>query len=237
MPATLASGTSANTRTTSSFSQVNSGLVRVEVAACTRSPGLTSRFVTTPSNGATILSYCSSAWSLAVSALAASRSASADVIFAFPGLHVGVRYAFLGLRLVERLGRCGLAGEELLLPLERHLLQREIGLHACELPLCYFERGLGLLHDRLSLVELRLQLRFLDHREHLPFFHMVADIIVDLRDIAGVLGIKIGDEKRLNGRRDDNGRELRALVVTFQLFGNGLAGAGCFGTAPGADWV
>jgi len=39
----------------------------------------------------------------------------------------------------------------------------------------------------------------------------------DLRDIAGVLGIKIGDEKCLDGRRDDNGRQLPALVVTFSI--------------------
>jgi len=62
---------------------------------------------------------------------------------------------------------------------------------------------------------LRLQLRFLDHREHLPFFHMVADIIVDLRDIPVGLGVKIGGEKRLDGRRDDNGGELWVLVITF----------------------
>ncbi|HWX14656.1 MAG TPA: hypothetical protein VNY06_07380 [Methylocella sp.] len=83
-------------------------------------------------------------------------------------------------RLLWPAPRCGLAGEELFLPLEGHLLKVEIGLHARELPRCHFESGLGLLHGRLSLLELRLQLRVLDHRQHLPPFHMVADIIVDL---------------------------------------------------------
>ena len=46
--AALASGTSAKTRTTSSSWQLKSGLVRVEVAACTRSPGLISRDVEQP---------------------------------------------------------------------------------------------------------------------------------------------------------------------------------------------
>src|ERR1700720_4564576 len=74
-----------------------------------------------------------------------------------------------------------------------------------------------LLHARLSPVGLRLQLRILDHRQRLPYLHEVADIMVDLRDIAGVLGVKIGDEECLDGRRDDNGRELPALVVTCSL--------------------
>jgi hypothetical protein len=98
----------------------------------------------------------------------------------FPGLQIGARHACFGLCLVERLSRGGLAGEELLLPLEGYLLQVEIGLYAGKLPLCHFERGLGLLHGRLGPLELRLQLRVLDHRQHLPPFHMVADIIVDL---------------------------------------------------------
>jgi hypothetical protein len=48
--------------------------VRVDVAACTRSPGLTSRLVTTQSYGVT-MSYCKSAWSLFASALGIANPA------------------------------------------------------------------------------------------------------------------------------------------------------------------
>jgi len=44
---------------------------------------------------------------------------------------------------------------------------------------------------------------------------MVADINIDLRDIAISLGVKLRDEECLDGRRDDNGRELWVLAITF----------------------
>jgi hypothetical protein len=52
---------------------------------------------------------------------------------------------------------------------------------------------------------------------------MIADIVVDLRDIARVFGIKVGDEKRLNGRGDvaANGS------LSPSIFGGGFTGAAC----------
>jgi hypothetical protein len=46
--------------------------------------------------------------------------------------------------------------------------------------------------------DLLLQFRIIDHRQLLVFLHVIADVGLDLRNVSGILGVKIGckDEKR-----------------------------------------
>ena len=140
----------------------NSGMPALApLPTLTNAPTSVLRWVTTPSNGATMFLKFSSAWELA-----------------------HIRPGAVGDRLVGR-GRAGL----LVIGLLRHPLRTDEGLPALRRDDRHLLVGLGGRQIGFRLLELLIEIRRVDHTEELASLHMGADVLLPALEIAGDPGV------------------------------------------------